>query len=91
MSQMPHLGNPTSGVTLCIEDPLDASNDVGRGSFYFYRVKEAFEDAYIILTRLCSGAIPQGTKRYKVFLFLQRCLFCALIMRRKYCIRIRGR
>ena len=40
-----------SGTTLCIEDPLDTSNDVGKGSFLFYRVKSAFEDAYITLQR----------------------------------------
>ena len=39
------------GVTPCIEDPLDVKNDVGRGSFQFYRVKSAFEEAYITLTR----------------------------------------
>ena len=31
---------------------MDSSNDVGRGSFLFYRVKSAFEDAYITLQRL---------------------------------------
>ena len=36
---------------MCIEDPLDSSNDVGRGSFLFYRVKSTFEDAYITLQR----------------------------------------
>lgn len=45
-------GNSSGGITLCIEDPLDATNDVGKGSFLFYRVKDAFEDAYIELARL---------------------------------------
>ena len=45
-------GNSSGGITLCIEDPLDATNDVGKGSFLFYRVKFAFEDAYITLARL---------------------------------------
>ena len=37
------------GATLCIEDPLDSSNDVGRGSFQFFTVKSAFEFAYTTL------------------------------------------
>lgn len=62
MGQMPHLANQSTGVTLCIEDPLDASNDVGKGSYYFQRVKESFENAYVILTKLCSGTIePENT------------------------------
>ena len=30
---------------------MDSTNDVGRGSFLFYRVKSTFEDAYITLQR----------------------------------------
>ena len=48
---MPNSNNGSSGTTLCIEDPLDSSNDVGKGSFLFYRVKATFEDAYITLQR----------------------------------------
>jgi hypothetical protein len=47
--RVPSSGN--NGTTLCIEDPLDSTNDVGRGSFLFYRVKSTFEDAYITLQR----------------------------------------
>ena len=50
-----HVSSP-GHVTPCIEDPLDVKNDVGRGSFLFYRVKGAFEEAYVTLTKLCSGA-----------------------------------
>ena len=52
LRNLPAGSNASSGITLCIEDPLDSSNDVGRGSFLFYRVKSAFEDAYITLQRL---------------------------------------
>ena len=45
------MNSGSNGVTLCIEDPLDSSNDVGRGSFLFYRVKSTFEDAYITLQK----------------------------------------
>ena len=56
-------GNPASaGLTLCIEDPLDAGNDVGRGSFLFYRVKSAFEDAYVTLARLVRPGAPNQMK-----------------------------
>ena len=50
MRNMNQHVNTTPGLTLCIEDPLDAKNDVGRGSFLFYRVKAAFEEAYTTLT-----------------------------------------
>ena len=39
------------GATLCIEDPLDSTNDVGRGSFQFFTVKSAFEYAYTTLQK----------------------------------------
>lgn len=48
---MPAGNSGNNGTSLCIEDPLDSSNDVGRGSFLFYRVKSTFEDAYITLQR----------------------------------------
>ena len=48
---LPNVNSGSNGVTLCIEDPLDSSNDVGRGSFLFYRVKSTFEDAYITLQK----------------------------------------
>ena len=42
---MANANTASNGPTLCIEDPLDSSNDVGRGSFLFFRVKLAFENA----------------------------------------------
>ena len=48
---LPNINSSNNGVTLCIEDPLDSSNDVGKGSFLFYRVKSTFEDAYITLQK----------------------------------------
>lgn len=35
---------------LCIEDPLNPSNDIGRSSYEILRVKESFEHAYAVLT-----------------------------------------
>lgn len=52
LRNLPAASNASNGVTLCIEDLVDLSNDVGRGSFLFHRVKSAFEDAYIKLQRL---------------------------------------
>ena len=46
-----NINSSNNGVTLCIEDPLDSHNDVGKGSFLFYRVKSTFEDAYITLRK----------------------------------------
>ena len=51
LRNLPNGSSGNNGTTLCIEDPLDSSNDVGRGSFLFYRVKSSFEDAYITLQR----------------------------------------
>ena len=51
MQNLPAGNSGSNGTTLCIEDPLDSSNDVGRGSFLFYRVKSTFEDGYITLQR----------------------------------------
>ena len=36
---------------LCIEDPLNPSNDIGRSSYGALQVKQAFEYAYITLTQ----------------------------------------
>ena len=46
---MTNTNTASNGPTLCIEDPLDSTNDVGRGSFLFFRVKLAFENAYATL------------------------------------------
>ncbi|CAG9860616.1 unnamed protein product [Phyllotreta striolata] len=37
---------------LCIEDPLQPSNDIGRSSYGVLQVKRAFEYAYIVLTNV---------------------------------------
>lgn len=36
---------------LCIEDPLNPTNNIGRSSHGTFRVKEAFDYAYTILTQ----------------------------------------
>lgn len=36
---------------LCIEDPLNPANDIGRSSYGALHVKTAFEYAYITLTQ----------------------------------------
>ena len=38
---------------LCIEDPHNATNDIGRSSYNMMKVKEAFKYAYHLL----SGAV----------------------------------
>ena len=49
----------TSGHTsiLCIEDPLDASNDIGKSSHAALKVKQAFEYAYLTLSHT---VLPQN-------------------------------
>ena len=37
--------------TLCIEDPFDPNNDVGKSSYGFPTVKKTFEQAYFHLTK----------------------------------------
>ncbi|CAG5119318.1 unnamed protein product [Candidula unifasciata] len=39
---------------LCIEDPLKAGNDIGRSSYGFMSVKNAFEYAYLVLNHAVS-------------------------------------
>jgi non-canonical poly(A) RNA polymerase PAPD5/7 len=38
---------------ICIEDPLDLSNDVGKSSYGAMSVKQAFERAYATLILHC--------------------------------------
>ena len=40
--------------TLCIEDPYDANNDVGKSSYGFPTVKKAFECAYFHLLKFVT-------------------------------------
>ena len=44
---------------ICIEDPLDSSNDVGKSSYGAMSVKQAFERAYAVLVAHCRP----GAKR----------------------------
>ena len=44
---------------MCIEDPLDSSNDVGKSSYGAMSVKQAFERAYAVLVAHCRP----GAKR----------------------------
>lgn len=39
---------------LCIEDPLDCANDIGRSSYGALNVKKAFEYAYLVLNQACG-------------------------------------
>ena len=41
---------PGDAGTICIEDPLDSGNDVGRSSYGVMNAKAAFERAYVELT-----------------------------------------
>ncbi|XP_066255404.1 terminal nucleotidyltransferase 4B-like isoform X1 [Euwallacea similis] len=43
---------------LCIEDPLQPSNDIGRSSYGILLVKKAFEYAYSILTNVVHPVSP---------------------------------
>ncbi|XP_074595864.1 terminal nucleotidyltransferase 4B-like [Brevipalpus obovatus] len=43
---------------LCIEDPLDPTNDIGRSSYGVFKVREAFEYAFFVLNRVCG---PSGS------------------------------
>lgn len=42
---------------LCIEDPLNPSNDIGKGSYGALKVKQAFEYAYFVLS---YAVLPQN-------------------------------
>lgn len=49
---------------LCIEDPLDSTNDIGRSSYGAVHVQEAFEYAYLSLNKACgpTSSIVDQTK-----------------------------
>lgn len=46
-----HMSDGYRPSLLCIEDPLNPSNDIGRSSYGALQVKQAFEYAYITLTQ----------------------------------------
>jgi len=45
--------------TLCIEDPYDANNDVGKSSYGFPNCKKTFEHAYFHLLKFIEPLSPQ--------------------------------
>ncbi|XP_076449394.1 uncharacterized protein LOC143285846 [Babylonia areolata] len=47
---------------MCIEDPLNAGNDIGRSSYGAIYVKQAFEYAYLVLSQ---AVLPQHTHLLK--------------------------
>ena len=51
---------------ICIEDPLDSSNDVGKSSYGAMSVKQAFERAYAVLIAHCRPGAknPVDGRRY---------------------------
>ncbi|RWS15748.1 non-canonical poly(A) RNA polymerase PAPD5-like protein [Dinothrombium tinctorium] len=59
--QMQDSGNRPS--ILCIEDPLNPSNDIGRSSYGVMNVKKAFEYAFLVLNQACgptASAVDQS-------------------------------
>ena len=46
-----HMSSGFRHSLLCIEDPLNPSNDICRNSYGVLQVKQAFEYAYITLTQ----------------------------------------
>ena len=59
---------------LCIEDPLNPTNDIGRSSYGALHVKTAFEYAYITLTQavhpLRDDINDPNIQRYLSFIIL---------------------
>lgn len=57
------MGSNYRPSILCIEDPLNPANDIGRSSYGALMVKEAFEYAYHILLQAvgpCSSTVDQS-------------------------------
>lgn len=50
-------GYPPRSSVLCIEDPLNPLNDIGKGSYGALKVKQAFEYAYFTLSH---AVLPQN-------------------------------
>ncbi|XP_023030229.1 terminal nucleotidyltransferase 4B isoform X2 [Leptinotarsa decemlineata] len=53
---------------LCIEDPLQPSNDIGRSSYGVLQVKRAFEYAYIVLTSVMHPTLMYSNCAYSTIL-----------------------
>ncbi|KAI0981472.1 hypothetical protein GJ496_002888 [Pomphorhynchus laevis] len=51
--------NPRGLSMLCVEDPLDSLNDIGRGSYATSSVQAHFESAFMMLEK-CTGFINSG-------------------------------
>ena len=47
-----HHGETIAANALCIEDPLDSHNDIGRSSYGVAKIKSYFEAAYISLMQV---------------------------------------
>ena len=47
--------------TICIEDPFDAHNDVGKSSYGFPSVKTTFELTYFHLLKFVTPAVNAAT------------------------------
>ena len=56
--------------TLCIEDPFDSHNDVGKSSYGFPAVKTTFEFTYFHLLKYVTPALNTKTNdlRYVILL-----------------------
>ena len=55
---------------LCIEDPLQPGNDIGRSSYGILRVRQAFEYAFLQLVKLVNfphrTLIKDGNRYFNV-------------------------
>ncbi|XP_070187139.1 terminal nucleotidyltransferase 4B-like isoform X2 [Littorina saxatilis] len=56
------MDNGHRPALMCIEDPLNAGNDIGRSSYGAIYVKQAFEYAYLVLGQ---GVLPQNSHLLK--------------------------
>ena len=53
MMSLQNMPDSARTGVICIEDPLDSSNDVGKSSYGAMSVKQAFERAYAVLIAHC--------------------------------------
>jgi non-canonical poly(A) RNA polymerase PAPD5/7 len=50
---------------LCIEDPLNPGNDIGRSSYGALQVKQAFEYAYIVLSQAVNSYLSNDPNQHR--------------------------
>ena len=50
-----YVPNNSYGL-MCIEDPYDVENDVGRSSYGYNSVRKVFEQAYFHLMKVTTGS-----------------------------------